>query len=113
MTKANTPSVSPPEDGDAWLDQLTPDELLEIACPVVAEATEASDAAPIGALALWRNRRAAGKPDNAALALAACAEAQGFEARSQGLTRTAGMAFLRAGEIITSATARKARKPAA
>lgn len=96
-------------DADAWLDRFTSVELLDIACRI-AEHCPTPHAEGVGALELWRKRRAEGKKENAVLTFAACREAAAYEARRDGLESVANRLFADASAAIARATAEKAKR---
>jgi hypothetical protein len=114
--KIPTESIEQQPDADAWLDQFSPDELLEIVTPAETAPVDRS-ARPISALQQWRSELRSGyrgqrldRPStwrSDALFTAACWEAAGIEAERTGLPATASMYFARSATTILDAAKEK------
>lgn len=103
----------PPHESDAWLDELSSDELMEIACPEVSEPREPTHREPAGALALWRAELKAGKRKVTtadALAVAACRELDGLDAKRAGMAYVASRCFAGAENVLIEAAEQKAKR---
>lgn len=99
---------------DAWLDQLSPDELLDIACPEPSEPEPITHEGPTGAIRLLARLTEKGHKIPPALEGAAALERYGLDALKSGHPIVAN-AFFRAADrrIERQAEAKRQRRGAA